>query len=84
MRTDLGGEQAGKAGLAAARRALQEERRQVAARDAAAQRSAIADQVVLTDELVQVARSHPRGQGLPLRRRLEEGFRASTGQPAHG
>ena len=54
------------------------------ARDAAAQRPAIADEVVLADELVQVARPHARGQRLPLGRRLEEGFGSGAGQPARG
>ena len=48
---DLRGEQAGEARLARARRAPQQERREVAAGDAAAQRPALADEVLLADEL---------------------------------
>ena len=52
--------------------------------DAATQRAAIADEVVLADEFVQVARAHPRGQRLSLGRRLEQRFGSCAGQPARG
>lgn len=50
----------------------------MAAGKTAAQRSALADEVVLADELVEAPRSHPGGQRLALRRWLEErlGLRA--------
>ena len=44
----------------------------------------VADEMLLPDELVQVARPHPRGQRLPLGRRLEEGLGLGAGQPARG
>ena len=49
----------------------------MAALEALAQRPALTDQVVLPDELVEAARPHPGGEGLPLGRRLEQahGFR---------
>ena len=50
----------------------------MAAGDAAAQRSALADEVGLADELVEVARAHPGGQRLPLGRWLEERFGAGA------
>ena len=84
MGADLGGEQPRQAGLAGSRRAPQEERREVAPADAPPERSAIADEMLLADELVQAARAHPGGQRLPLRRRLEEGFGSGAGQPARG
>ena len=71
---DLGREEPGEAGLAGPGRSPQEERREVAASDAPAQRTALADEVLLPDELGQVARSHPGGQRLPLGRWLEEGL----------
>ena len=46
----------------------------MAAGDAAAQRPALADEVLLPDELLEVARAHPGGQRLALGRWLEEGF----------
>jgi hypothetical protein len=52
--------------------------------DAPAQRATLADEVVLADEFVKAARSHPRGQRLPLGGRLEEGFGSGAGQPARG
>ena len=48
--------------------------------DGAAQWPALADEVLLTDELAQVARPHPRRQGLPLRRRLKQGLRPGAGR----
>ena len=40
----------------------------------AAERAAFADEVPLADELVERARSHPRGERLALGRWLEEGL----------
>ena len=67
-------------------RAPQQDRRQVAAGDAAAQRSALADEVRLPDELLEVARAHPRGQRLALGRWLEErlGLARRSGRRAAG
>ena len=50
----------------------------MAAGDAPAERAALADEVLLADELVEVARAHPRGERLPLGRRLEEGLGSGT------
>ena len=69
---DLPGEQPGEARLAGPGRAPQQERSEVAAGDAPAKRPALADQVLLSDELVEVARAHPGGQRLALGRRLEQ------------
>ena len=41
------------------------------------ERPSLADEVLLADELVERPRAHPRGERLPLRRRLEE--RLGTG-----
>ena len=71
---DLGGQQPGEARLAGAGRAPQEQRREVAAGDAPAERPALADEVLLADELVEVARPHPGGERLALGRWLEEGL----------
>ena len=46
----------------------------MAARDASAERAALADEVLLADELVEDSRAHPGGQRLPLGRWLEERF----------
>lgn len=54
------------------------------ARDAPAQRAALADEMLLADELVEVARAHPRRERLPLRRRLEQGFRSGAERPLRG
>ena len=40
----------------------------------AAERPALADEVLLADELVEVARPHAGGERLALGRRLEQGF----------
>ncbi len=54
------------------------------ASDAAAERAALADEVVLANEFVQVARSHPRRERLALGRRLEERFWTGPGEPPGG
>ena len=46
----------------------------MAAGDAATERAALPDEVVLADELIQAAGPHPGGQRLALGRRLEERF----------
>ena len=46
----------------------------MAASDAPPQRTALADEVGLPDELLEVARAHARGERLALRRGLEEGL----------
>ena len=46
----------------------------MAARDGATERTALADEVPLADELVEVARAHARGERLPLGRGPEQGF----------
>jgi len=51
-RVDLLGEQSGERRLARARRSPQQHRREVAALDHAPQRATLADQVLLTDELI--------------------------------
>ena len=56
----------------------------MAAGDAPAKRSAVADEVFLPDELVEGARTHPGRQRLPLRRWLEESFGSGTGDPPGG
>ena len=63
-------------------RAPQQERREVAAGDAAPERAALADEVLLADELVEVARAHPGGERLALGRRLEEGLGSGAGRVA--
>ena len=69
---DLGCEEAREAGLAGPRWAPQQERCEMPTSHAPTQRTTLADEVLLPDELGQVARSHPGGQRLPLGRRLEE------------
>ena len=81
---DLGREQAGEAGLAGPGRSPQQQRREVPARDAAPERPALADEVLLADELVEVARAHPGGQRLPLGRWLEEGLGSGAVGPPGG
>ena len=56
----------------------------MAAGDGAAERAALADEVGLADELVEVARAHPRGERLPLGRWPEQGFGAGAGWCAPG
>ena len=65
-------EQSGEAGLAGAGRAPEEEAREVAALDAAPQRSALPDEVLLADELVEGPRAHPGRERLAVGRRLEQ------------
>ena len=59
-RVDLLGEESGQRRLAGTRRTPQHHRRQVAALDHPPQRAALADEVLLPDELVERARPHPR------------------------
>jgi hypothetical protein len=54
----------------------------MAAGETAPQRPALTDEVVLADELVEAARSHPRGQRLALGRWLEQ--RLGTGAACPG
>ena len=56
----------------------------MAAGHAAAEWTSLADEVVLPDELGQVARAHPGGQRLPLGRGLEEGFGSGAGRSPGG
>ena len=53
---------------------------EVAAGDAPAERAAFADEVRLPDELVEVPRTHARGERLALGRWLEEGFGSGAGR----
>ena len=78
------GEEAGQAGLAGPGRAPQQQRREVAARDPAPERPALADEVLLPDELLEIARAHPRGKRLALGRWLEEGLGSCAGRPSGG
>ena len=50
----------------------------------APERAALADEVLLADELVEVARAHPRGERLALGRWLEEGFGSGAGRSPGG
>jgi hypothetical protein len=81
---DLGRQKAGQAGLARARRTPQEQRREVAARHAPAQRAALTHEVLLPDELLERAWAHAGRQRLPLGGRLEEGLGPRTLEPAGG
>ncbi len=56
----------------------------MAAGDAAPERAAFADEVLLADELVEVARAHARGERLALGRGLEEGLGSCAGRPPGG
>ena len=47
--------------------------------DGAAQRPVVAHEVLLADELVEGARSHPRRERLPLWRRTEQGALGGAG-----
>ncbi len=76
---DRVGEQAGERGLARPRRAPQQQAREVAPGDGAAERSALPDEVRLADELLERARTHAGGERLPLGRRAEQGFGAGAG-----
>ena len=78
VRADLPGEQPREAGLAGPGRSPEDEAGEVAAGDAPAQGPALADEVVLADELVEAARPHPRGERLTLGRWLEEGLGTGT------
>ena len=82
---DLGCEQARETGLARPGRSPEHDRGEVAARDAAAERSALTDEVLLADELVERARTHAGGEWLLLGRRLEEWLGSSaTGLRPYG
>jgi hypothetical protein len=52
----------------------------VAAGHPAAQRTALADEVLLADELVKAPGPHPGGEGLSLRRRPEKGLGSRSGR----
>ena len=87
MGADLLGEEAGEARLAGARRTPQQGRGEVAPGDAPAERAALADEVLLADELLEAARPHPGRERLLLGRRLEERLRAGaagSGRRARG
>lgn len=56
----------------------------MASRDAPAQRAALADEVLLPDELLEAPWPHPSREGLALRRRLEEGLGARAGRAGRG
>ena len=64
---DLAGEQAGEARLAGSRRAPQQDRGEVAAGDAAAQRPALPDEVLLADELGERLRGRIRPRAAAAR-----------------
>ena len=68
------GEHAGEARLAAAGRAPEEERAEVAALQGPAQRAALADQVLVADDLVERPRAHSGRQRLASGRRHERGL----------
>ena len=57
------GDDAGQGGLAAARRPPEDHRGHLVGLDDAAQHAALADQVLLADELVEAAGAHAGGQG---------------------
>ena len=50
----------------------------MAAGDGAAERAALADEVLLADELVERPRAHPRGERLALGRWPEQGLGAGA------
>ena len=56
----------------------------MAADDRPAERAALADEVRLALELLERARTHACREGLPLGRRLEQGFGAGAGGGAPG
>jgi hypothetical protein len=78
LSADRVGQEPRQRGLAGARRAPQEQRREMTAGDGPAERAALADELLLADELVEVPWAHPGGEGLPLRGRPEQGFGTST------
>ena len=84
---DLVGEESREARLAGARRAPQQDRGEMAAVDTLLERSPLADEMLLADELVERPRPHPRGERLGARRRLEQarllGSRATRRCPGH-
>ena len=79
LRADRLGEDSGERRLARPRRPPQEQRRQVATRHRAAERARLADEMALPLELLEGPRPHPRGERLPLGRRLEQGFGSGSG-----
>ena len=56
----------------------------MAADDGPAERTSLADEVCLALELLERAWTHPCREGLPLGRRLEQGFGAGAGSGAPG
>src|SRR5437868_227126 len=72
-------EESGEGRLAAARRAPEEERGEMAAGNGTAKGSTLADEVLLPDELVQRARPHPGRERLAPGWRLEQGLRSCAG-----
>src|SRR4051812_31425853 len=72
------------AGLAGAGWAPEQDRGEMAAVRTLPQRSALADEMFLADELVERSRAHSRGEWLRSRRRLEEAVRLRTGNAATG
>ena len=72
MGADLRGEEAGEARLAGPGGPHSRSDERWPARDAASERTALADEVLLADELVEIPRAHPGGERLALGRRLEE------------
>ncbi len=53
----------------------------MAAGDAPAERAALSNEMVLPDELIEVAWPHPGRERLTLGRRLEERFGSGAGEP---
>src|SRR5688500_8707003 len=72
MRADLAGEQSSEARLAGSGWTPEEEAGEMTASDAAPQGTAFADEVPLTDELIEAPRPHPGGQRLRAGWRLEQ------------
>src|SRR5688500_11762353 len=72
MGADLAGEQSSEARLAGPGWTPEEEAGEMTSSDAAAQGTAFADEVPLTDELLEASRPHPGGQRLGTGRRLEQ------------
>ncbi len=58
------GDDAGEGGLPGSRRAREDDRGEHVGLDGSAQKAALAEYVVLSDELVNASRSHPRGKWL--------------------
>jgi hypothetical protein len=79
---DLAGQESGKAGLSGSGRTPEQERRKMSAGDAASERSALADEMLLADELIEGPWPHPRRERLLLGRRLEERLGPGAGWSA--